>query len=147
MARPTRISETQLQAAIVEAARLLGWAVAHFRPARTNKGWRTATAYDAHGYPDLTLVRERVLFAELKGDHGRFEPEQARWRVRLQLAGCEYYLWRPDDWLEGRVDETLRLYQHPDVCHCSMWPVPHHHLQKGDPDVKQPDQTSDADTA
>jgi hypothetical protein len=44
-----------------------GWRAAHFRPARTAKGWRTPVAADGAGFPDLVLVRRtRIVAAELK---------------------------------------------------------------------------------
>lgn len=48
------------------AARINGWTCAHFRPARTEHGWRTAVQADGAGFPDWVLVRERVIFVELK---------------------------------------------------------------------------------
>lgn len=35
------VTEAQFQAAVVDLARLAGWRVAHFRPARTSHGWAT----------------------------------------------------------------------------------------------------------
>jgi hypothetical protein len=55
------VSERELQDWIVAAARLLGWRVAHFRPAWTEKGWRTAGSYDAQGWPDLVLGQTRGM--------------------------------------------------------------------------------------
>ena len=103
-----RISGARLQAAIVERARLEGWAVAHFRPARTAKGYRTPVAYDGKGYPDLTLVRDRVVFAEVKGDGDSLRLEQQAWLELLELAGAEVYVWTPALWLAGSIDEVLR---------------------------------------
>lgn len=81
-------------------ARVLGWRVAHFRPAQTKRGWRTAVAGDGAGFPDLVLVhraKERVIFAELKSQRGKLAPEQVEWREALLAAGVEYYCWRPAD--------------------------------------------------
>ncbi|MGZ4317386.1 MAG: hypothetical protein ACXVRS_16380, partial [Gaiellaceae bacterium] len=57
----------ELQDAIVQAAHLAGWHVAHWRPAQTAHGWRTPCQYDAKGWPDLTLVGPRLVVAEIKG--------------------------------------------------------------------------------
>jgi hypothetical protein len=103
------VTGTELQAAIVELARFYGWRVALFRPARTAHGWRTAVGADGTGYPDLTLVRERVVFAEVKGSGDRLRPEQRDWLDSLREARAEAYVWGPDDWMSGRVDETLVL--------------------------------------
>lgn len=101
------MTEAQLQDAIVEAARVLGWRVAHFRPALTQHGWRTPGSYDAKGYPDLTLVRDRVVFAELKTERGALTDEQRAWGSALRLAGAEHHVWTPSDWLDGSVDKVI----------------------------------------
>ena len=102
------MTEQQLQDAIVECARLYQWRVAHFRPARTQKGWRTPAQYDGKGYPDLTLVRDRVVFAEIKQVKFRLAVEQQEWRDALQLAGAEWHLWTPAEWEAGDVEAVLR---------------------------------------
>ncbi len=102
------MTERELQDWIVGAARLLGWRVAHFRPAWTEKGWRTAGAYDAQGWPDLCLVRERVVFAEVKLERGRLAAEQDAWLDVLRNAGQEVHIWRPRDWTSGLVENVLR---------------------------------------
>jgi len=51
------MTEQQLLDAIVQAAKLHGWMVAHFRPALTAKGWRTPMQGDP-GFPDLVLARK-----------------------------------------------------------------------------------------
>lgn len=101
------MTEAQLQAAVVDMARTFGWRVAHFRPARTAKGWRTAVGYDGAGFPDLVLVRDRVVFVELKGAGGRLRDEQNEWRSALERSGAEWHLWGPGDWLAGDVDRVL----------------------------------------
>ena len=74
----------------------------------TAHGWRTAGSYDARGWPDLVLVRERVVFAEIKLDRGRLRPEQVVWLKDLRQAGQEVYVWRGLDWTSGAVEEVLR---------------------------------------
>jgi hypothetical protein len=95
---PAAELERDFQSAVIEAARALGWTVAHFRPARTGHGWRTPVQADGKGFPDLCLVRDRVLFVELKRDKGKLTREQAAWVTKLRWAGAEVYVWRPDDW-------------------------------------------------
>lgn len=89
--------ERDWQRDIIRLARTLGWRVAHFRPAQTSKGWRTAVAADGAGFPDLILVRDRLIAAELKNEKGRVTEEQREWIAALQVAGIEAYVWRPDD--------------------------------------------------
>ena len=93
------VTEAAWQAAIIELAQLFGWHIAAFRPAQTNKGWRTPVAADGQGWPDLTLVHPElgVIFAELKTDRGRLAPHQLEWRDRLTASGARWECWRPRD--------------------------------------------------
>jgi hypothetical protein len=91
-------SEKTFTAKVIELARGYGWKVAHFRPARTAKGWRTAVQGDGAGFPDLVLVKKFVVFAELKTATGKPSEEQMEWKRRLQVAGELAYTWRPSDW-------------------------------------------------
>lgn len=59
------------------------------------------------GWPDLALVRERVLFAELKTTGGKLTDAQLEWLMALESAGAEVYVWRPIDWYEGRIAAAL----------------------------------------
>lgn len=103
------ISEAELQRGVIELAQALGWRVAHFRPARTEEGWRTAVSADGKGYPDLTLVRgTRCLVVELKAARGRVHPEQQIWLEAFARTPVEVYLWRPADWLSGEIEQVLR---------------------------------------
>jgi hypothetical protein len=49
--------EQSFQSVVIEVARLAGWRVAHFRAARTVKGWKVPVTADGAGWPDLVLVR------------------------------------------------------------------------------------------
>jgi hypothetical protein len=102
------VSERELQDWIVGAARLLGWRIFHARVARTATGWRTAVSYDAAGFPDLCLVRDRILFAEIKVGRNRLSSEQAAWLEALQEAGAEAHVWTDADWQAGVVEAELR---------------------------------------
>jgi hypothetical protein len=93
----TRATETEFLSQVIELARLFRWRVAHFRPAQTRHGWRTPVQADGKGFPDLVLVRDRVIFAELKSDSGRVNDDQAAWLGDLMLAGAETHTWRPRD--------------------------------------------------
>lgn len=107
-----KINEADLQANVVDLAHLLGWTVAHFRSARRRSEdgyarWETPVQYDGAGFPDLVLARDRVIFAELKGDRGRVDPKQEAWLDKLRVAGAEVYLWYPEDWLTGTIEAVL----------------------------------------
>ena len=96
---PRDLRESVFTAAVIELAQILGWRVAHFRPSRTVHGWRTAVQGDGAGFPDLSMVRDRVVIAELKTDARSSQPSEAQtiWLERFTAAGVEAYLWRPRD--------------------------------------------------
>lgn len=91
------ISENDFLKQVIDLAHLCGWKVAHFRPAQTTRGWRTPVQADGAGFPDLVLVKERVIFPELKSEKGKLSDAQKAWRDALLAAGGEYYCWRPSD--------------------------------------------------
>lgn len=117
---------TQLMDAIVDAARVLGYTCAHFRPAQTSKGWRTAVSYDGKGFPDLVLVRPRtssalsparVIFAEVKGKGDRLRVEQELWLDVLRHSSSriddtqvlvQTFVWTPAEWTSGAIERVLR---------------------------------------
>lgn len=82
-------SEKHFMARVRRAAEAFGWAVFH---QLDSLGTRA-------GFPDLVMVRPpRVIFAELKSEHGRLTAAQ---RLVLELLGrcpgVEAYTWRPSD--------------------------------------------------
>lgn len=111
--RPTlaldEVTEAEWQKQVINLARLFGWKVAHFRPAQTTKGWRTPVAADGAGWPDLILVRDRIVAVELKRQNGKVADAQQEWLDALTAAGAETHVWRPSD-LE-QVAEVLRRRQ------------------------------------
>jgi hypothetical protein len=106
-------TEQELLDQTIQLAKLQGWTVTHFRPARTRNGHRTAVQGHV-GFVDFVAARKgRVLFRELKADKGKLTAEQLDWA--RQLTGnprwCEtrdapveyrlrllYDVWRPADW-------------------------------------------------
>ena len=91
--------EDDMQAGVIALARMLGYRVAHFRPALTAKGWRTPVSGDGKGFPDLILVRRgRVIVAELKSAKGECTPEQEAWLDSFRASCAEVYVWRPADY-------------------------------------------------
>lgn len=120
------ISEDAWQKVVLDYAALTGWRRAHFRPARTERGWRTPVEADGAGFPDLVLVRQpELLIVELKAERGRLSPAQSSWLADLQACAdaaepwlhredapgggnprLEVHVWRPSDWPE--VERRLR---------------------------------------
>src|SRR5438132_4550516 len=95
--RPLSISEKDWQRRVLDCARLFNWRFAHFRPARTTKGWRTALEGD-RGFPDCVFVKPpRIIFAELKSDSGKATVDQVLWLEDLKSSGVESYCLRPTD--------------------------------------------------
>ena len=97
------MSEEQLKGAIIDAAHAHRWIVAHFRAAKTERGWRTPVEADGKGFPDLVLAHpdRGVLFIECKADRGRLSAEQERWVATLGAAlssapDGEVWVARPD---------------------------------------------------
>jgi hypothetical protein len=99
-----QVSERDFQTTVVDACRLLGWKVAHFRSARTAHGWRTPLTGDV-GFPDLICARPgRALALELKAARGRLGPGQQEWLEALHGAQVHAQLVTP-----AGLDELLAL--------------------------------------
>jgi hypothetical protein len=103
------VSEKDFQRLVVTFAQRKGWRVAHFRTSMNASGhYMTAVAADGKGFPDLCLVRDRIVFAELK--HGKNTPteEQWAWLLGINDAGGEAWVWRLADWDSGKIQEVLK---------------------------------------
>lgn len=89
-----KVNEAQFTTTVVDIAKTYGWHVTHFRPAKTERGWRTPL--EGHsGFPDLVLARGGiVLLAELKIGRARPRPDQTAW---AEAIGPSYRLWYPKD--------------------------------------------------
>lgn len=115
--RVTLATERDYQNTILGAGRILGWRTAHFRPARTNYGWRTAVGGDGAGFPDLCMVHPTggyVWFVELKRDDApKLRPEQDDWRRDLIAAGAVHIVLRVPSGLEQFLDDMAVTSRHP----------------------------------
>jgi hypothetical protein len=101
MPKTKPITEAEFLEQILEYAALRGWKRAHFRPARTAKGWRTAVQGDGKGFPDLVLLRRGVqIVAELKVGRNKTTPEQDEWLAAFDAAGASCFVWYPENWGE-----------------------------------------------
>lgn len=105
------MSEAELLANVIDAAQKLGFMVAHFRPAKTAQGWRTAVQGDGKGFPDLVIANgKHVVFAELKSSKGRVETPQREWLDATQVGyQCQSFLWRPEHWMSGEIESILTV--------------------------------------
>ena len=114
------LTEKQWQATVVELAEHLGWTWVHFptvlhtrrdRASETGFVHRYKTPSQGplgHGWPDLVLVRDRVLFVELKKRGGGLSEDQVRVRDILRTAEAEWHLWFPADFDEARRVLSMR---------------------------------------
>jgi hypothetical protein len=88
------MSEAAFQAEVVRLAKALGWLVFSTWDSR----------HSPAGEPDLRLVRDRVIWAELKSEKGKPTVLQKAALEALADAGAEAYLWRPSN-----MDEIIRV--------------------------------------
>lgn len=82
-------SEKELQSQLfgtkVGIAKVLGWRCYHTLKSRGSEP----------GFPDWTIVRDRVIFVELKTEKGKLTEAQVMWIGALNAAGAEVYVVRP----------------------------------------------------
>lgn len=90
---PRGMSEYQWQSRVIAYAVLRGWRWYHTLDSRRS----------VPGFPDLVLVRDRIIFVELKRADGRLSADQQTWRDALVRAGAEWHCWRPHDWTTATV--------------------------------------------
>ncbi len=89
------ISEREFQAAVREYAESQGWVIFTTRDSK----------HSPAGEPDLRLVRERVVWVELKRELGKTTQKQEEAITVLAHAGAEVYVWRPSSWTE--IEQVL----------------------------------------
>lgn len=94
------MTESELQTAILQLAKLRGWLHFHDYDSRRNPA----------GFPDLVLLHPRtgdLLFAELKTATGRVSQRQQRWIDALALGGHTAHVWRPSHLRNGQIARAL----------------------------------------
>ena len=80
------VLEKDWQRTVVDLAKQLGWKrIYHTFDSRRS----------THGFPDLVICRDRVIYLELKREKGKLSPEQVTWLRALWAAGAEAYVVRP----------------------------------------------------
>lgn len=95
--------EVDAQAAVVDIARLQRWSAYHTHDSRGS---------DA-GFPDLVLVRDRIVYVEMKRQGERPRPTQVDWLDRLARAGGEVYVWTIEDLDDAVAVLTRRWLYEP----------------------------------
>jgi len=110
-------NEAELTKRVIALAHDYGWKVCRFHrmpvPRAGKTQWRTPVGADGKGWPDLTLCRERVVFAELKMWPKKPDVNQQAWLDWLRAAGQEAYVWTERDVENGRVDHVLKSAMTP----------------------------------
>jgi hypothetical protein len=94
--------ERDLQAAVVDLARTLGFLTYHTHDSRRSQP----------GFPDLVLCHPRsgaLLFAELKDARRKVTPEQDEWLRALAVRGVAF-VWRPEHLTDGSIARALHRY-------------------------------------
>jgi hypothetical protein len=94
-----RMPERELQQLVGDLCRLLGLPHFHVRHSRG------MTA----GWPDSVIIGTKVIYRELKSEHGQLSPDQCTIGGKLKAAGADWKVWRPRDWLDGTIERELRL--------------------------------------
>lgn len=103
------VTEAEFTRQVLAMAYVFGWRSAHFRPARTADGWRTAVQGDGKGFPDVFAAHPKrgwVIAAELKVGRNKLTPAQADWIATLEAVGIATYLWTEKDWED--IESVLR---------------------------------------
>lgn len=91
------MTEKQLQAQIMQLCKLYQWRAYHtFLSVRSEPG-----------FPDLVLVRDRLIFREIKTDVGKLTTPQKNWIDALKWAGADVGIWRECDLHNGRIVQEL----------------------------------------
>ena len=87
--------ERDFERNVVDWAQRFDWLAVHFGGNQTGKAY-----YDAAGFPDLLLIHPSgpIWFRELKVGRNKLSPRQQRWYERLDNAGADVAVWRPDNW-------------------------------------------------
>jgi len=95
-------SESEFQTHVMTLAKSLGYTQQY----HTHDSRRSQA-----GFPDLVLIHNRtkkLMFVELKAQAGRVSPAQESWLNDLRLGGQVAEVWRPSDWVSGRIIQVLR---------------------------------------
>ncbi len=91
------VTEKEWQQQVKDMASLMGFKRAY----HTFDSRRSSS-----GFPDLVLVRDRIVYVELKRETGKLSPAQTEWLVALVKARGEVYVARPHDF--DALAEVLR---------------------------------------
>jgi hypothetical protein len=83
------ITEKEFMQLVIDHAEANHWLVYHTYDSRRSEP----------GFPDLLLLRRRLIAVELKSEKGETTQLQDEWLAAFRACGILAYLWRPSDWL------------------------------------------------
>jgi hypothetical protein len=106
---PDDVNHQELDNLFESVAHGFGWRTAHFRPAMTGKGYRTAVSGDGKGFLDWLVLRERLVVVELKTKGDKLRPDQKLWEEAWKRTGAEVHVFWPKDW-----DKLVRVLGRPE---------------------------------
>lgn len=113
-----RMPEKELQQLVGDLCRLLGLPHFHVRH----------SAGMAAGWPDSVIIGTRVIYRELKSEHGQLSPDQRAIGDKLRAAEADWKVWRPRDWLSGGIEMELRLLKEQPCLPLAVAAQPREHL-------------------
>jgi hypothetical protein len=91
------MTEAEFKGQVIQLAELYQWKWYH--PA--------ISQFSVGGWPDLVLVRERLMIRELKTDKGLVSVKQRDWLDALRFANVDAAVWRPIDLTNGVIVQEL----------------------------------------
>lgn len=108
------MSEADFLRAVLDLITLFGHLVHHCRPARTSRGWVTPIQGHA-GFVDLVIAGlGGVPVPGVEDRHRPYHcPATHDWLGRLNTAGQDADIWRPEDLRSGRIERELRALRIP----------------------------------
>ncbi|RDI73289.1 VRR-NUC domain-containing protein [Gaiella occulta] len=118
------ILEKDWQRQVIDLANTFGWQ----RPMHIYDSRRSEP-----GWPDLALVRDRLVLLELKRENGRLTADQKRWIRALLEAHVEVYVVRPRHYQE--LARVLQARGHVDGWTAAQYAARTHLLHELDHDL------------
>ena len=94
------MSEATLQTNVEQIAREFGWLFYHTHDSRRSQA----------GFPDVVFLHPktgRLIVRELKDMRRKPTAEQEKWLAAFTVAGVDAGIWRPIDYLDDTVLNTL----------------------------------------
>ena len=82
------ITEKQWQQTVIDLARRLGYEFIYHT-------WNSR--HSPAGFPDLVILKDRMIVAELKREDGHLTPEQYFWLLAFIEVTPHVFLWKPSD--------------------------------------------------